>query len=267
MHFGGALVGEDGLEVVGMPDDGVLERDSVGAEDRAARTRDLDRFAGVVELAGADLFGPDLPAVLDPAELVGEEVALAHLERHVGDLGLGDLVAGQRLVEHLAGLRVLDGRLEAVAGGTLTINGTLNNNLGTLVADGGHLTVQGTLAAGGEADVVGSGVLEFGALSKAHVDFSGTAAGGLILDDASHFKGDIGGFADNDFIDLEDFLVGATRVTYGGYNATTDTTSLSFADTAHPKHTALLTFDGHYTQGELQIANDGNGHLMVQHQI
>ena len=100
-----------------MTDDGVLERDSVGAEDGPAFAGDRDGLAHVVELAEADLLRGDLAAVLDAAEVVGEQVALADLECHVGDLGLGELVAGERLVEHLAGLRVLDGGLEAVAGG------------------------------------------------------------------------------------------------------------------------------------------------------
>src|SRR5262245_61524086 len=45
VHLGGALVGEDGLQVVGVADHRVFERDAVGAEDRAGGAADLDGLA------------------------------------------------------------------------------------------------------------------------------------------------------------------------------------------------------------------------------
>src|SRR5674476_1341046 len=55
VHLGGALIGENGLQVVGVPQHGVLQRDAVGTKDRAALPRDGDQPAGVVELAKTDL--------------------------------------------------------------------------------------------------------------------------------------------------------------------------------------------------------------------
>ena len=118
-----------------------------------------------------------------------------------------------------------------------------------------------------EADIIGSGTIEFGAASKAHVGFSGAAPGDLILDDASHFKGDIAGFADTDKIDLEDFLVGSTTVKYGGYSDTTHTTTLTFKDTTDPTHKAVLTFDGDYARGELQVGGLSGGHIVLTHNV
>ena len=159
------------------------------------------------------------------------------------------------------------GTLTAASGGTLILDSTLNDTIGTLTADdGGHLTVDGAVSAG-EADIIGSGTIEFGAASKAHVGFSGAAPGDLILDDASHFKGDIAGFADTDKIDLEDFLVGSTTVKYGGYSDTTHTTTLTFKDTTDPTHKAVLTFDGDYARGELQVGGLSGGHIVLTHNV
>ena len=54
--------------------------------------------------------------VLEPAQVQRQQVALLQLERHVGELGLGELEAGERLAEHLARRGVVDRGLQAVAG-------------------------------------------------------------------------------------------------------------------------------------------------------
>ena len=87
----------------------------LAAEDRAALAGDRERLARVVELADADLLGADRVLVLEPAEVQREQVALVELERHVGELLLGELEAGDRAVELLAVDGVRDGGLEAVA--------------------------------------------------------------------------------------------------------------------------------------------------------
>src|ERR1700675_1422520 len=51
VHVGCALVGDDGLEVVHVADDGVLERDAVGAEHLARGTGDVESGVDVAELA------------------------------------------------------------------------------------------------------------------------------------------------------------------------------------------------------------------------
>ena len=83
-----------------MADHRVLERDPVAAEDRRALAGDLQRAADVGELAEADLLGPQRPLVLHAPEVQREQQALVDLEQHVGQLLLGQLVAGDRLVEH-----------------------------------------------------------------------------------------------------------------------------------------------------------------------
>ena len=56
-----------------MADDRVLEGDPVRAEDRPRLAGDRQRLADVVELAEADLLGPDPAVVLQPPEVQGEQ--------------------------------------------------------------------------------------------------------------------------------------------------------------------------------------------------
>ena len=53
----------------------------------------------VVQLADRDLVVLKLSRVLEPTGVEGEEEALLDLQHHVGQLALGELVAGERLVE------------------------------------------------------------------------------------------------------------------------------------------------------------------------
>src|SRR5579863_1765000 len=68
VDLGRPLVGEDGLEVCRVADDGVFERDPVRAEDRSCLAGDRDRLAGVVELSDAHLHRPELALFLQPSE-------------------------------------------------------------------------------------------------------------------------------------------------------------------------------------------------------
>src|SRR5215213_4565048 len=63
-----ALVGQDGLEVVGVAHHRILRCDAVGAEDRARLPADLERLADVVELADGDLPRVELARVLERAQ-------------------------------------------------------------------------------------------------------------------------------------------------------------------------------------------------------
>jgi hypothetical protein len=81
--------------------------------------------------------------------------------------------------------------------GSLTSDGLLEANAGLLKIDGGF-----SQGEGGQARIEG-GNLEFGGSSNATVTFSGSTAGKLILDDAAHFTGTVGGFSLGDTIDLK----------------------------------------------------------------
>jgi hypothetical protein len=79
---------------------------------------DLDRLADVVELAQTDLLVAQRAGVLELAQVQRQQHALAQLEGHVGQLGLGELEARERLVEDACAVDIAPGRLEAVAGRT-----------------------------------------------------------------------------------------------------------------------------------------------------
>ena len=73
VHVGGALVGDDGLEVVHVPDHRVLERDAVGAEDLTRGARDVQRSVDVGELAHAHVLRRQTPRVLHAPQVQREQ--------------------------------------------------------------------------------------------------------------------------------------------------------------------------------------------------
>ena len=85
------------------------------AEDRAGAAADLDRAADVPHLAEADVLRPERACVLHAAEVERDERGAVDLERHLRELLLGELVGGDRLLEHDPLLRVVERRLEAGA--------------------------------------------------------------------------------------------------------------------------------------------------------
>src|SRR4051794_23355431 len=117
VHLRRALVGKHRLEVVGVPQDRVLQSDPGGTEKRAALPGDRYGLPDTVELAETDLLGSQAPGVLEPPEVQREQHSLAELQRHVRQLRLGQLVAGEWLVEDRALTDVRDRRVEAVASG------------------------------------------------------------------------------------------------------------------------------------------------------
>src|SRR5207253_3853158 len=75
MYLVRAFVGEHRLEVVHVPDDGILERDPVAAEDGARAPADLERAADVTHLPHGDVLGKQRAVVLHPAEVKREQRA------------------------------------------------------------------------------------------------------------------------------------------------------------------------------------------------
>src|SRR4051812_14348489 len=113
-----ALVGAHALEVVGVAQRRVLQRDAVAAEDRAGGAADRDGLADVVELAERDLLGAQRPGVLEPTGPQRNQQAFLDLQHHVDELLLGELERRDRRTELAALQRVAQGGLVGVAGGT-----------------------------------------------------------------------------------------------------------------------------------------------------
>src|SRR4051795_788244 len=116
VHFGRALIGEHGLQVGHVPHDGELIGDAVPAEDRPRGAADLQCLAHVVQLPERDVLGGKGAGVLEPPEVQRHQLPLAQLDRHVGELLLGELEAADRRAELRPGSRVLQRRLIARAG-------------------------------------------------------------------------------------------------------------------------------------------------------
>ena len=100
-----------------MSDHGVLERDPVATEDRPRAPAYLDCAADVAHLPEAHVFGAQRSRVLHPADVKRCQRGAVYLERHLGELLLGQLVGGDRLVEDDAFLRVRERLLKARPGG------------------------------------------------------------------------------------------------------------------------------------------------------
>ncbi len=69
MDVVGALVGEDRLKIVHVAADGVLQRNAVGAEDRARFTRSFERLAHVVALRKGNLYRVQQSFILQPPKV------------------------------------------------------------------------------------------------------------------------------------------------------------------------------------------------------
>ena len=75
------------------------------------------------------------------------------------------------------------------------------SNKGTLDANNATLVVDGAVK-GGKATIEGTGEIEFGGASSAHVTFAANSDAILKLDDPSAFTGKVSGLTTGDYIDL-----------------------------------------------------------------
>jgi hypothetical protein len=151
------------------------------------------------------------------------------------------------------------GLMESTGAGGLTINGALSNS-GVLESTAGLLDVTGNVSAFGQAEIGGSGSMEFGGSLNQNVTFLSGASGQLILDHSS-IAGDapslIEGFASGDTIDLRDVLSGTATKSFA---AVLNGGTLTVSDGTH---TANLILAGSYTSGSFSLAADGHGGTLV----
>ena len=101
--------------------------------------------------------------------------------------------------------------------GVSTISGLLTiTNTGTFEVQSGILTVGGPMTGSGNVVIYGA-TMEFAAASDANVQFTSTASGTLVLDDALHFTGTVTGFSSGDTIDLAGIAPANVSVTDSGH--------------------------------------------------
>jgi hypothetical protein len=147
------------------------------------------------------------------------------------------------------------GMAEASGGGTLNINGAIDN-AGTITASGGTVNIAGAVTDTGYATIANSGTLHFeSSVAAAQTITFQDATGTLAVSDPTDFHATIASFGAGDKIDL----TGVTQ-TAGEYDVWTqgaDGGTLSIYSNGTLE--AQLNLSGSYTQGDFALASDGNG--------
>jgi hypothetical protein len=187
-----------------------------------------------------------------------------------GQLGQGSLILSNEGTINATGTHALvidtganvitnAGALEATGSGGLQINSAVANS-GLLWANGGAITALGEVSGSGQAQISGTGSIEFAAASSANTTFDANATGHLILDDAFHFTGTVSGLTANDDIDLRGVSFGAaTSLSFAENQAGTGGT-LTVSDGVHTANIALL---GQYDPaGFTEAADNATGTLI-----
>ena len=174
-----------------------------------------------VNLSGGNLTVEGAILTLDDGSTVGGAGAMT-----IKAGGTLDVDGGTTTID-LGGTITNHGTIEASCGGALDIQSYVDNACGSLLAtSGGMLDVQSCIS-GGTA-TIHAATLEFGAASNVNVTFdngSGTDYGTLVLDDATHFTGQIYGFdgtaagaCNSDTVELTGFCETSYSVQCSGGN-------------------------------------------------
>ena len=152
------------------------------------------------------------------------------------------------------------GTLEATGEGGLLVTGAVDNT-GTLLANGGNITIVGAVTGSGVAEIDGNATLAFGAASSVNVAFDEVGSGTLRLGDSFDFSGLVSGFASDDTLDFNDlaFMEGLSDVSFaasadgsGGTLTVTDGTQ-----------TASITLVGTYNADEFGLSKDADGSTLL----
>jgi len=230
---------------------------------------------------GITLEGGGQVILSDSAENVisgtSADVTLTNVDNTIdggGDLGGGRLTLvndshgviaatafNQLTIDTGAGSFTNHGMVLSNGPGGLEVKGDIFSD-GMLEARAGLLKVDGDVSGGGHA-VIDGGNMEFVAASDAVVQFSASSGGTLVLDDPTHFTGQIAGISGiDDVLDLKGFdavhdpVVASTGA--GSYDSGTNTTSLLVKDQTTDQ-SFTLKLAGDYSASTWTVADDGRG--------
>jgi hypothetical protein len=157
------------------------------------------------------------------------------------------------------------GTIEAESAGQLSINVGVNNNGGVLLVDDAFMFVK-SLTGGGQTTIEHGGSIEFGGATNTDVTFAQGAHGTIILDHSMLFKGDVIGFGAGDGFDFTDINFTGAKLRFIADSADPHSGGVLRVQTATNEVVAKIRMDGDYTTANFTAANDGHGHLLVQHQ-
>src|SRR4029079_3067404 len=151
------------------------------------------------------------------------------------------------------------GTLEASGSGGLVVHGDILNS-GLLWADGGNITVDGSVTGDGSVEISGLATLDFGGLLSGNVLFDTTATGTLQLDQSALFTGAISGLNDDDVLDLGDIQFSdAATVSY----AANQDNSGGVLTVSDGTHSANISLSGQYSADGFHASADvGTGTLV-----
>jgi hypothetical protein len=162
------------------------------------------------------------------------------------------------------------GILEATGTGGLLVNSDVSNS-GLIWADGGTISVNGTVTGSGGA-LISGGMLEFFSASSINVTFTDGSLDTLVLDNPNAFTGQILGFSGKDFdlIDLEGvgFDAGTSWTYYDSDGSNTGGT-LTIYETIGAAKTAVDSIrfgNGDYTTDSFALTSNGNGGILIANQ-
>ena len=162
------------------------------------------------------------------------------------------------------------GVLEATGPGSLIVNSDVSNS-GLIWADGGNITIEGTVTGTGGA-LISGGILEFFAASSIDVTFAEGSFETLVLDNPTAFTGQIFGFAgsssqDSDLIDLKGIAFDAgTSWTYYDSDGSDTGGTLTIYENIDGTATAVDSIrfgNGDYTTTSFVLTGDGSGGVLV----
>ena len=189
-----------------------------------------------------------------------------------GQLGSGELILSNEGTIAATGTNALvidtgantvtnSGTVEAIGSGGLQIHGDVVND-GLLWADGGNLSVSGSVTGLGSAEISGQATLEFGSIASGDVLFDDTAAGTLQLDQSALFAGAVSGFNSGDHLDLVDVqFSAATEVTY----AVNQDNSGGVLTVSDGTHTANINLVGQYSTADFHATNDSGMGTLIEY--
>jgi hypothetical protein len=115
----------------------------------------------------------------------------------------GSIIEAEQGSNIITGAHVKNAGTIGAESADLTIVGDVHNHKGDLDANNATLVIDGAVK-GGTATLEGTGEIEFGGASSAHVKFAANAEATLKLDDPLTFKGTVSGFTAGNYIDLTD---------------------------------------------------------------
>ncbi|HET7805302.1 MAG TPA: hypothetical protein VFL53_13755, partial [Pseudolabrys sp.] len=278
------VVNNAGMMAVGdgaiLPLSGVINNTGTIALDSAGNTTELELIQHGITLQGG---GQIILSDNDQNVIAGAfpGVTLTNTDNTISGAGqIGDwqtvlinqgtiVATGTHALTIETGSNVVinSGILEAIGSGSLAVNSDVSNS-GMIWANGGNITVEGTVTGTGDA-LISGGTLEFLSASSINVRFTDGSLDTLVLDNPAAFTGQIFGFSgkDGDLIDLKGiaFDAGASWTYYDNVGSDTGGT-LTIYENINDAPTAVDSIkfgNGDYTTESFMLANNGSGGALI----